>query len=104
MNKRNQEIFAPPPPPTPKIRTNVDYAWQLRITYLIKSNEVFFFISFDSMLCHDVIVVFQIIYKKSVRIWEYDNKSTKWTPGKFRGDVYVYVIFHLSFLIFIKQA
>lgn len=66
MNKRNQEIFDPPP--TPKIRTNVDYAWQLRITYLIKSNEIFSFISFDSMLCHDVIVVFQIIYKKSVRI------------------------------------
>lgn len=65
---------------------------------------MFSFISFDSMLCHDVIVVFQIIYKKSVRIWEYDNKSTKWTPGKFRGDVYVYVIFHLPFLIFIKQA
>lgn len=65
MNKRNQEIFDPPPP---KIRTNVDYAWQLRITYLIKSNEIFSFISFDSMLCHDVIVVFQIIYKKSVRI------------------------------------
>lgn len=65
MNERNQEIFDPPPP---KIRTNVDYAWQLRITYLIKSNEMFSFISFDSMLCHDVIVVFQIIYKKSVRI------------------------------------
>lgn len=74
MNKRNQDIFDPPPP-TPKIRTNVDYAWQLRITYLIKSNEIFSFISFDSMLCHDVIVGFQIIYKKKVS--EFENMIIK---------------------------